>query len=258
MIDSRNLNYRLQIASPCPVGWEQMRGDDRVRFCEHCELNVYNFSELDHGEIETLISKSEGRVCARLYRRSDGTVLTRDCPEGLKALRRRMSKRATAVFAALIAFCTSALSQKSSTSNTQEECRQQTKIKRSKIDQQSPSSIISGVLLDQNGAVIPGAHISVRSQNTGNLHQTTSDQEGRFNFVGLTPELVFLTIEQLGFENYELKSLSLEPNQATELEVTLVATAHALVGILELPVLIDKPFGTTIISGDTIRRLPLP
>src|SRR6267378_5000201 len=87
---------RLRIATPCPISWEQMTGDNRVRFCDHCKLNVYNISELSRLEAESLIASTEGRLCARLFRRADGTVLTKDCPVGLRALRMRISKRVAA------------------------------------------------------------------------------------------------------------------------------------------------------------------
>src|SRR5258706_6218808 len=92
----------LRIAAPCPLSWEQMTGDNRVRFCDHCQLNVYNISELSRLEAETLIASTEGRLCARLFRRADGTVLTKDCPVGLRALRRRVAQRTAAIFAAIV------------------------------------------------------------------------------------------------------------------------------------------------------------
>ena len=83
---------RLRIASPCPASWEQMTGDDRARFCELCNLHVYNIAELTASEAKSLIANAEGRICARLYRRSDGTVITKDCPVGLRAIRRRVAR----------------------------------------------------------------------------------------------------------------------------------------------------------------------
>jgi hypothetical protein len=80
---------QLRIASPCSMSWEDMVGDDRSRYCRHCRLNVYNFASMTQREIEQLILSKEGRVCARLYQRRDGTMLVRDCPFGLAALRRR-------------------------------------------------------------------------------------------------------------------------------------------------------------------------
>ena len=74
-----------------------MRGDDRVRFCDSCSKQVYNVSDLTADEAVALIQKSDGHACVRLYRRKDGTVLTADCPVGIRsALRRRLIRLASA------------------------------------------------------------------------------------------------------------------------------------------------------------------
>jgi hypothetical protein len=86
----------LRIASPCPASWDAMRGDDRVRFCDACSKHVYDVSGLTADAAVDLIRESEGRLCVRLYQRKDGTVLTADCPVGLKsAVRRRLIRLAT-------------------------------------------------------------------------------------------------------------------------------------------------------------------
>jgi hypothetical protein len=93
---------RLSIAAPCPASWDGMRGDDRVRFCDGCQLNVYNLSGMTTAEATALVSGSEGRLCTRFFRRADGTVLTRDCPVGLAArVGRQVRGAAVWFFAAL-------------------------------------------------------------------------------------------------------------------------------------------------------------
>ena len=77
------------ISSPCSVPWEGMRGDERVRFCGQCRQNVYNVESLDRREARRLIAEREGRVCLRILRRDDGTVVTADCWTRLRAARRR-------------------------------------------------------------------------------------------------------------------------------------------------------------------------
>jgi hypothetical protein len=79
----------LSVASPCHAVWDDMEGTDRVRFCDDCRLHVYNLSELSKPAAERLVARHEGqgRLCVRFFRRADGTVLTRDCPRGLAALR---------------------------------------------------------------------------------------------------------------------------------------------------------------------------
>jgi hypothetical protein len=94
----------LRIASPCSEKWEGMSGDDRKRFCAKCQLHVFNLASLTEPEVQTLLS-SGGRVCGRLYRRFDGTVLLKDCPTGVARLRKRalvaLSVAATLVLAVL-------------------------------------------------------------------------------------------------------------------------------------------------------------
>jgi hypothetical protein len=81
-----------------------MVGNERVRFCGQCSLNVYNLSAMTRSEAEQLISQAEGRLCVRYYRRADGTVLTKNCPVGLRSLKRRLSRIATASIAAALSF----------------------------------------------------------------------------------------------------------------------------------------------------------
>jgi hypothetical protein len=79
----------VTIAAPCKASWEQMVGDDHVRFCGQCDKNVYNLSSLPREEAEALLVAREGKMCVRLFKRDDGTVLTSDCPVGVKTRRRR-------------------------------------------------------------------------------------------------------------------------------------------------------------------------
>ncbi len=99
----------IQVASPCHVSWEAMTGDERKRFCRQCNLHVYNLSDMPREEAEAFISKAEGRTCVRFYRREDGTVLTRDCPVGLRALRQRFIRSAAALAGMVVALLTGTL-----------------------------------------------------------------------------------------------------------------------------------------------------
>jgi hypothetical protein len=102
---------RLQIASPCSARWEDMSGDDRTRHCEQCSLKVHNISGMKRPEAEAFLAAalgpgaSTGRVCARFFRRADGTIITADCPVGIAALRTK-ARRAAARMAAAVGLTT--------------------------------------------------------------------------------------------------------------------------------------------------------
>ena len=74
-----------------------MIGDERARFCGQCELNVYNLSAMSTLEAESLIARTEGRLCVRYYRRKDGSIITQDCPVGLRKLKAHAARIKRAV-----------------------------------------------------------------------------------------------------------------------------------------------------------------
>lgn len=91
----------LRIASPCTADWSKMVGNDRTRFCADCRLNVHNLSAMTRDQAEELLrAAGQGRLCVRFHRRADGTVLTQDCPKGLRRRMRQMAMRAAALVAA--------------------------------------------------------------------------------------------------------------------------------------------------------------
>jgi hypothetical protein len=96
----------LRIAAPCSADWDQMFSfeDKRVRFCSQCNLNVYNLSDMSRQEAEALINKTEGRLCVRFYRRADGSILTQNCPVGLRVIRRRVAWAAQVVLGMALSF----------------------------------------------------------------------------------------------------------------------------------------------------------
>ncbi len=85
----------MRIAAPCHVPWDDMVGDEHVRFCESCEKNVYDLSALTPPQAEALLREKEGNLCVTYFQRKDGTVLTADCPVGLR--RRRLRNALVAI-----------------------------------------------------------------------------------------------------------------------------------------------------------------
>lgn len=93
----------IRIASPCSANWNEMYGNDRMRFCGDCKLNVYNLSGMSREEAENLVMNAEGRLCVRFYRRLDGTIITENCPVGWAKVKARAKVYVTAAFSLLMA-----------------------------------------------------------------------------------------------------------------------------------------------------------
>jgi hypothetical protein len=253
-VKTKAINH-LRIASPCPANWDQMSGDNRVRFCNLCQLHVYNFAELTRTEAESLFNNTEGRICGRLYRRTDGTVITRDCPVGLRALRRRVTRRSAAVFAALMSFLGVVAGQKPADKTS---VTKQVTISRKAAESSTASGALSGTILDSNGAVIANAKVTVTNLETKKCYQADSNAEGRFLIEGIAAGAYEIIMKSPGFINLEVKNVALGANEAVNLEAVLEIAATMGVIIQEIPLFdTSSPSNTIILKQETIRRLPI-
>jgi hypothetical protein len=255
MAPQKNLINRMRIASPCPVGWDRMKGNDQVRFCHQCNLHVYNISEMTGAQVTSLIAKTEGRICARLYRRADGTVLTSDCPVGLRALRRRVSRTAAAMLAALLSLCSSVVGQ--SAAQDGKTCSRIVAMKVKRTVLRNDEGSLTGVVLDEVGAVIPGAVITLINERTKERLTSTTTAEGEFRFPNSARGKYSLRIEAGGFKSYQEKHFIINSHE----EVSISATMQLAGGSVTVGILVDEQDleisgGTTTISGEAIRRIP--
>jgi hypothetical protein len=90
----------VSVASPCTADWNKMVGNGRKRFCGACDQYVYNVEALTRAEVAALIDEG-GRLCLRLFRRTDGTLMTADCPVGRRRV--RLKQVATVIGGGLLA-----------------------------------------------------------------------------------------------------------------------------------------------------------
>ena len=78
MNDSRLELKIIRVAAPCEKAWEQMAGDDKIRFCDHCQKHVHNLSAMNLNEAHRLTCQAAGSVCVLFEKSPDGRVLTLD------------------------------------------------------------------------------------------------------------------------------------------------------------------------------------
>lgn len=220
MIAQRKIDINnLRVAKPCPTSWESMTGDERTRHCDLCSLNVYNISAMTEKEAQKLISEREGRLCIRFYRRADGTVITKDCPVGLRAVQKRVTRFAGATLAAVLGLFSISYGQEKESDKvkTPEVVREKTKGTSQKIE-------LSGTVLDINGAVIPGVRIQFIRGEDKKVLSTTTDGNGDFSFKDFPQGVYELETESvLGFAKLSYKSLDI--NGSEKIKITLSASA---------------------------------
>jgi hypothetical protein len=247
----------VRVATPCQASWEGMAGNERVRHCTLCALNVYNFAEMTRAEIRALLVRAEGRVCARLYRRADGTLLTRDCPSGLRALRQRMSRLATAVIAALFTVSAFASGDKSC-----EKPRLRTHGSKVKLEIERVATpqhaVFTGVVLDETGSPLPGVTVVLRDEALRREITTITDGNGAFTIASLNDGVYRVEVTLEGFKPSVMEHLVLKQNEITRARVALRIESmdQIMVGAVSDPMSSDAGISTTF-SQELINKLPI-
>lgn len=218
----------IRIASPCPADWNQMVGDERIRHCAECNLNVYNLSAMTERQVQELIAASRGkRLCGRFYRRADGTVLTQDCPWSLRALQQRASRIAAAMLAAMMSIGVAFGKNHSQQSPSQQVANHQAK---------------AGVwitVFDPQGALVPGAEVRLIDSSGKQVRAKTSDSNALF-FPPLPSGNYLLIIEAPGFFKFS-QQVALKQDKLEDLKAKLTVS-EATVGIL---IISDEPLVQT-------------
>jgi hypothetical protein len=100
---SAKSHLRLRVSSPCFEDWDGMTGDHLVRHCTRCDREVFNMSALTIVEATGLLARHGASMCARFYERSDGTVMTRDCPVAAPTMRNPIAIAAAVGISAALA-----------------------------------------------------------------------------------------------------------------------------------------------------------
>jgi hypothetical protein len=81
---------------------------------------------------------------------------------------------------------------------------------------------ITGKVVDQNGAVIPGASIEAILVKTGAARKVVADSDGRYHIIQLEPGVYNLRAASAGFALLEKPALTLIAGQNLQLDITLL------------------------------------
>ncbi len=108
---------------------------------------------------------------------------------------------------------------------------------------------IKGTVTDAQGAVIPGATLTLTNKETGRSVQSTSNDAGIYNFNGLMPSHYSLSTEKAGFKKQSLEDLTIisEQANAVNVELTVGAATETMVVNGDSTPLIDRE--TSNLSG---------
>jgi hypothetical protein len=124
---------------------------------------------------------------------------------------------------------------------------------------QSTSATLFGTVVDQSGASIPGASVTVRNAATGVDRHATTDDGGAFTVPLLPPATYTVTIARDGFTTLEVRDVVLNVNDRRSIAIQLkVGQVGATVEVTNDPPMIDEsPEVSTVVDRQFAENLPL-
>lgn len=123
------------------------------------------------------------------------------------------------------------------------------------VAQNLDNVIISGRVVDQNGAAIPGAAVTAVLTKTASRRTAAADTDGRYRILQLEAGTYVLRVEAEGFATHDGKAIALLSGQNLQIEIMLFAQ-----GVIVDPVIItspeSKPVDTTrtVVGGTVTTR----
>ncbi len=91
----------------------------------------------------------------------------------------------------------------------------------SQLSGQSIYGTIEGTITDPSGAVIPGAKIEVKNQNSGAIRATVTDEQGNYSVVNLDPGAYTVTVSAGNFVTATRKDFPLLAREVPRLDIQL-------------------------------------
>lgn len=227
----------INIVSPCTADWSSMKGNESVRFCEHCNQSVHNLSEMRASDALRLVRNSKGRLCVRYIRLPDEGIRTLASRPQLYSIKRRASRIAAGAFGATLSlYASSAQARPLSPIN-----QTATKDFELALKGQKASASLSGVtelvgtIQDPNEAVVPGAEVTLTNDATREEYKAISNDEGEYRFSSLPAGTFTLVVEATGFARHQVTDIVLPEYGEQRINVSLqVATQSFTTGIVAI------------------------
>lgn len=245
-MSARDSVSQLRIVSPCSVPWDSMVGNDRVRFCEHCQLSVHNIDFASRKQIRRLIARSGARICVS-YRQPQ--IATPPVAPVLYKIGRRTSVIAASAFSATLSI-SSAMG--ASPSLKSASLHNQLAVAASVQDPVSTSGNgrLYGYVFDPNGAALPGASVLLRNSATNDPLYTMTSGSGEYRFEGLKPGTYQLTVNSRGFDSQNVPNILVHADDNSRIDQTLS------IAPIEAEVTIEAPERASVIAGGAMISLP--
>ncbi len=211
----------IEVKTPCLQSWDEMRGSDQIRFCDHCAKDVHNLSRMTRKQAKKIVARSNGEICVRYVRRPDGRI------ETIKNAFHQITRQtgiAAGILGASLSLSTLAFAQSETDSirDSAEKVERVEVAKEKTAENKEPkTAAVSGTITDQMGAVIPNATVILLNEKTDERRTTATNDEGTYYFKDVAAETYNLKVEAASFKSFILSNLTVADAAEIKQDVSL-------------------------------------
>jgi hypothetical protein len=120
------------------------------------------------------------------------------------------------------------------------------------------SARLSGHVVDEQGATIPGATVTLTHRGTGSTHTSVTTLRGLYVFPSVLPGEYELRVQADNFHDATVSKLALEVNEDTQLNVTLLVGSRTESVSVTAPLTGSRDGSVgAVIDRSTLERMPL-
>ena len=201
-----------------------MTGDERVRHCTLCDLNVHNFAAMTGDETRELLARSSGRICGRI---------------------------GAAVMAAVVSISAISCATKPPAKHGPDVTLDVAQAAHSQ------QTTFLGIVRDaETGGVLPGVTVVLRDEATGREEHAVTDVNGVFS-IECPDGRYRVEIAMEGFQAAVVEKLELKQNVEVRASVALQGAGGGLIGVITTTESWSADGVSTTFPQNLIEKLPI-
>lgn len=124
---------------------------------------------------------------------------------------------------------------------------------------QITTGVIQGIITDSSGALVAGASVDAKNVNTNATRTVSTQSDGRFTFLGLTPGTYTVKASKSGFTTVVQENLELNVGQSVNLNLGMkVSGTSEVVTVTGTPTMdVQKTESSSTLNSRTVENIPV-
>ncbi|CAN5583004.1 hypothetical protein BH20ACI4_BH20ACI4_01860 [soil metagenome] len=252
---------QIEVKNHCPQEWDEMTGNDEIRFCGHCNSNVNNLSAMTRKKALKIVRESQGGICVRYVQNPvDKTPVFAD---RFYQITRRAGIAAGVLGASLsLSSLTYAQGElRPRLINNETEISQTEQTDEDKTE--SAAASVSGTIIDSQGNFAFGVSVTLTNLKSNEIFYAETNGDGFYEFKDVAAGTYRLAVlNEKGNAQVESLEIAASSENRQDLALTLPVVNDEIIselpegvnfvtmGMIAITIVYDNPLSLAVSNDD--------